>query len=129
MATTDEGITNWLRFAEADMISAEALHDAGQDLNSIFHLQQAVEKTLKALFLRQTKEEPPRIHGLRKLAERCAIALTAEQSLLLENLSEYYVESRYPGEWRDVPPEVISSEAERLIPAAREFIQWLRSRV
>lgn len=85
----EERIHKWLRFAEADMVSAEALHSAGQDLNAIFHVQQAVEKTLKALQLKQTAQEPPRIHGLRKLAERCALDLDTEQRLLLENLSEY----------------------------------------
>ena len=111
------------------MVSAEALHSAGQDLNAIFHVQQAVEKTLKALLLKQTAQEPPRIHGLRKLAERCALDLDTEQRLLLENLSEYYVESRYPGDWREAPPDVITREAGRLIPAAREFTQWLRSQI
>jgi len=48
----DEDIQHWLRFAESDMVSAEALHRAGQELNALFHLQQAVEKTLKALLLR-----------------------------------------------------------------------------
>ena len=48
----DEDIQHWLRFAESDMVSAEALHRVGQELNALFHLQQAVEKTLKALLLR-----------------------------------------------------------------------------
>lgn len=40
----DEDIQHWLRFAESDMVSAEALHRAGQELNALFHLQQAVER-------------------------------------------------------------------------------------
>ena len=51
------------------------------------------------------------------------------QALLLEKLSNYYVESRYPGDWEVTPPEVIGKEAEELMPAAREFIQWLRSQI
>lgn len=125
----DDKVQKWLRFAEADMSSAEALHQVGQDLNAIFHLQQAIEKVMKALLLKQTSKEPPRIHGLRKLAERCALTLAPEQALLLENLSEYYVESRYPGDWREVPADVISREAARLISASREFIPWLRSQI
>ena len=61
----DEDIQHWLRFAESDMVSAEALHRAGQELNALFHLQQAVEKTLKELLLRRSEVQPPRIHGLR----------------------------------------------------------------
>ena len=47
------------------MASAEVLHTGGQELTAIFHLQQAVEKTMKAFLLKRTALEPPRIHGLR----------------------------------------------------------------
>ncbi len=43
MAGVEEDIQLWLRFAESDMTSAEALHGAGQELNAIFHLQQAAD--------------------------------------------------------------------------------------
>ena len=125
----EKGISNWLRFAEADMTSAEALHSAGQQLYALFHLQQAVEKTLKALLLKQTRDEPARIHSLRKLAERCGLALTLDQALLLENLSEYYIESRYPGDWQEESSEVMAKEVARLVPASKDFIQWLRSQI
>lgn len=125
----DEDIQVWLRYAEADLASAEGLHHLGQDANGLFHLQQAVEKTLKALLVRQTRATPPRIHSLRGLAERCGLNLTSDQSLLIEKLSRYYVESRYPGDWEGIPPLVIAREAEALIPAAKEFIRWLRSQI
>lgn len=47
----DEHVQQWLRYADSDMVSAEALHRIGQELNAIFRLQQSVEKTLKALLL------------------------------------------------------------------------------
>jgi HEPN domain-containing protein len=129
MDATEEDIQPWLRYAECDMASAEALHRAVQDLNAIFDLQQAVEKTLRALLSRKTGVNPPRIHSLRKLAEQCGLKLTAEQSLVLENLTEYYVEWRYPGDWEEVSADVVSKETARLISAAGEFIQWLQSQI
>lgn len=129
VADKEQNIERWLHFAEADMVSAEVLHGADQELNAIFHLQQAVEKTLKAFLLKRTALEPPRIHGLRKLTELCALDLTEEQNLLLQNLSQYYVESRYPGDWLQTPSHLISTEVERLIPAAKGFIRWLRSQI
>lgn len=125
----DEDIQSWLRYAETDMAAAEGLHRLRLDPSPLFHLQQAVEKTLKALLLKQTSSEPPRIHGLRRLAERCKLNLNSDQTLLLEKLSNYHVESQYPGDWEVTPPEVIGEEAEALMPAAREFIEWLRSQI
>ena len=46
----DKDILPWLRYAESDLASAEVLNHGGEYLNALFHLQQAVEKTLKALF-------------------------------------------------------------------------------
>ena len=125
----DEDVQHWLRFAESDLAPPEALHHAGQELNALFHLQQAVEKTLKALLLKKSGTQPPRVHGLRGLSERCALRLTEKQALLIEHLSQYYVESRYPGDWDDDPSEATPNEVERLIPEAKEFIEWLRSQI
>jgi HEPN domain-containing protein len=129
MADVEDDIQQWLRFAESDMTAAEVLYRAGQDLNAIFHVQQSVEKTLKALFVKQTKEEPPRIHSLRKLVARCGLNPSPEQVLLLEKLGEYYVESRYPGSRESPSPAGVSEEAERLMAAAKEFIHWVRSQI
>jgi len=129
MSPIEEGIRSWLRYAEADLAAAEGLHGLHLNPSALFHLQQAVEKTLKGLLLKQTGLEPPRIHSLRRLVERCGLSLTSDQTLLLENLGNYYVESRYPGDWEMAPTEVIAKEAETMIPAAKEFIQWLRSQI
>jgi len=125
----DEDVQHWLRFAESDIVSAEALHHVGQELNALFHLQQAVEKTLKALLLRKSGLQPPRIHGLRGLSERCGLRLTEKQVLLIEYLTQYYVESRYPVDWYEGSFEATVIEVERLIPEAKELIAWLRSQI
>jgi HEPN domain-containing protein len=129
MSAAEDDIQSWISFADADMAAAEGLHNLGLDSNALFHLQQAVEKTLKAVLLKKSGTEPPRLHSLRGLAERCGVNLTSEQKLFLEKLSNYYVESRYPGDWEVPPPEAISQEANNLIPTAREFIQWLRLQI
>ncbi len=125
----DGKVQQWLRVAESDLVSAEALHRAGQELHAVFFLQQAVEKTMKALLLKKTAAEPPRIHNLRKLAEICELDLTTAQVELLEDLNGFYLESRYPFSLEGKEGEVLSHQAESLITAAKEFIAWLRSKM
>jgi len=125
----DADLQYWLRIAEPDVTSAEALHRAGQELHACFFLQQAVEKTLKALLVRETHSVPPRIHNLQKLAGLCGLDLTSDQTELLEDLNGLYLESRYP-ETRDAAElEAAADQAERLIGDAKEFIKWLRLRI
>lgn len=125
----DEDIQPWLRYAESDMASAEALHRAGQNLNAIFHLQQAVEKTLKAAVIKVTGTFPPRIHNLQEIVEHCGLQVTPEQSQLLEDLTKSYTESRYPEQWGGSPPDVSGDRTEKLIAASEDFIAWLRQKL
>lgn len=128
-AIMDEDIQPWLRFAESDMVSAETLHRAGQELNTIFHLQQAVEKTLNALLIKRTASFPPRIHDLLKLADLCGISLEEKQVQLLENLNEFYIESRYPEAWGKAPSETSPEKTARLMRSTKEFVEWLRQQL
>lgn len=60
--------------------------------------QQAIEKILKACATVKTGEFPPRIHNLARLGELGALEFSEEESKLLERLSLYYLQSRYPPE-------------------------------
>jgi len=125
----DEDIQPWLRYAESDMVSAEALIRAGQELNAIFHLQQAAEKTLKALYIKQKSSMPPRVHDLHKLAEECRLGLSRQQKLLLDDLTRSYTGSRYPESWEQPPEDITPEEAQQLMALTREFLQWLRQQL
>ena len=110
------------------MVSAEALH-RGARTERLISSPTGSRKTLKALLLRRSEVQPPRIHGLRGLSERCGLRLTKKQTLLIENLRQYYVESRYPGDWDEGPSEATTKEVEMLIPETKEFIEWLQSQI
>ena len=125
----DEDIQVWLRFADSDVASAEALHHNRQYLNALFHLQQAVEKTLKATFIKTTSTFPPRVHNLHELVKKCRLELTAEQSQLLEDLTKSYTDSRYPEQWGGSPPDISEKKTEELIQATKEFNAWLKQKL
>ena len=127
----DRDAQQWLRIAASDMVSVEILHRAGQDLHAMFFLQQAVEKTMKALIARETQTAPPRIHNLHTLANLCGLNLERERDRvhLLEVLNGYYTESRYPGEWEPDMPTVTSAEAAAYIGRAKELIEWLKQKL
>jgi HEPN domain-containing protein len=125
----DPDVQDWLRIAESDVTSAEVLHDARQELNAIFFLQQAVEKTLKAVLIKRTSLMPPRIHNLPELAGRCELKLAREQERLLKDLTVSYIDSRYPEQWGSAPPEISSEKTGRLIMESKEFIAWLKQKL
>lgn len=58
----------WSTLSARDLAAAKALLAAGVHLAIGFHCQQAVEKTLKGLYVARTGEVPPRTHDLARLA-------------------------------------------------------------
>ena len=68
----------------------------------------------------------PRTHALRVLNELLSgadrVALTDEE---LNSLSEWAVESRYPGPW----PEATTDEAERAKDQAEQILLFVKARI
>ena len=125
----DKDILPWLRYAESDLASAEMLRRGGECLNALFHLQQAVEKTMKGLFIKQNSALPPRLHDLHKLAEQCRLDLSREQKLLLDDLTLSYTGSRYPETWAQRQDDITSEEVDQLATRTKEFLTWLKERL
>lgn len=129
MAGVEDDIQQWLRYAESDTVSSEALHKITQELNAIFHLQQAVEKTLKAVHIKQNSTMPPRLHDLQKLAGGCGLHLTKERERLLMDLTTSYIDSRYPEQWGASPLGVSGEKTAKLIAETKDFIAWLKQKL
>ena len=98
---------DWLRYARSDLALARQ-----QDLPEIlletlcFHAQQAVEKSLKAVFVHQGMVFPY-THDLAQLITRAkASGISWPEALdTAAELTEYAVGSRYPGVYERVTDE------------------------
>ena len=113
----------WLHQARLDVKTAEAIIDR-EDLtrSTVFHCQQCVEKSLKAL-IENTGERVPKTHNLPRLLGIVEDVYTLKVSEeLLQQLNEVYVDSRYPGDAGLVPEGTPSLEKARaLLRFAREI--------
>lgn len=88
----------WVEASRYDLETARALLKSRRYLYVLFMCQQALEKLLKAHVTTRTREFPPRSHNLLRLGELAAIELSQDEKTLLERLSLYYLQSRYPPE-------------------------------
>jgi HEPN domain-containing protein len=95
---TEKDVKSWLDASRYDLETARALLKSRRYLYVLFMCQQAIEKILKACATVKTGEFPPRIHNLARLGELGAFEFSEEESKLLERLSLYYLQSRYPPE-------------------------------
>jgi len=102
----------WLVEAEEAFRVADHLVQAKDYSYALFFGHLAVEKMLKALHAVRIQAHPPRSHNLIHLAERCEVALNAEQERAFAQITTFNMEARYPNERRSfrklATPEVSS---------------------
>jgi HEPN domain-containing protein len=91
-------IQYWVNISKYDLDTASSLLKSKRYLYVLFMCQQAIEKMLKGIIILKTKEFPPRIHNLVKLAELAGIRKQDIDFEFLDKLSFYYIETRYPEE-------------------------------
>ncbi len=92
----------------------------------LFALHLAVEKALKAHVIKETKDVPPFIHNLPKLAEVANLDLSEKQRNLLADLNPYNIRGRYQESLGPPPP---MSEVKVLMKRAKEMFEWLIKRL
>lgn len=117
----------WAAQARYDLETAKALFESGRYIYVMFFCQQAVEKMLKGIIAKKANETPPRIHNLMQLASRAGIEINEERAGLFRELSQYYIQSRYPEEISAIADGITSQMAGSTIVRTEAAAQWLSS--
>lgn len=109
--STGKDVKSWVDASRYDLKTARALLESRRYLYVLFMCQQSLEKLLKAHLTASTGVFPPRIHGLVRLAELAGLELSQDDKALLERLSLYYLQSRYPPEIQALAKTITRSVA------------------
>jgi len=121
-------VGEWIRKAQDDELSIKAiLKEKGAPSTVCFLSQQMAEKFLKAYLINKQREFP-KIHHLERLLGLCkeidrSFKVLNNEAVLL---SEYYIETRYPGDY----PEGLSwREAEEAYAAALKITDFVMDKI
>ena len=118
----------WLQRAQSDLNLAQvAFETQGVMLeDACFHAQQCAEKALKALLL-TLRIDFPRTHAIAVLLHLLREAPIDVPDNIGEAflLSQYAVETRYPGEWEPVTAE----ETQTALRLATEVFVWAKTAI
>lgn len=91
-----ENIDYWFKSAAHDMDAAETLFQNQKYDWCLFIGHLVIEKSLKAFYVRDKQEMPPKIHNLIKLAENTKLSFTEDQFVFLADVNDFNIEARYP---------------------------------
>ena len=94
--------------------------------HSLFFAHLAIEKMLKAHVVNRTKDVPPKVHDIVRLAQLGGINLSKEQKNLLLEFRVYQLEGRYPDS-QQMPLSTAFVKNE--IAQAKGIIEWLKAQL
>lgn len=96
MKNINEQIQYWLESAKHDLKTAEALFKSKHFDWCLYLAHLVLEKTLKAFYVKDVGQMPPKTHRLESLAVKTKLNLTPEQIDFLKEINEFNLEARYP---------------------------------
>lgn len=89
-------VSYWEKTAEHDYDTMIYLFKGKRYSESLFFGHIILEKILKGLVVRETKEQAPYIHDLVRLQEVAKLELSKEKILLLKEVNDFNIRGRYP---------------------------------
>ena len=93
--TKSQTINHWITSAKEDVDTAKLLFDGKKYSYCLFFCQLAIEKFLKAIYIKQSDNAPPITHDLFKLAQLTGISLDEKLTELLREITTFNIEARY----------------------------------
>jgi HEPN domain-containing protein len=123
--TKDEKVAYWLTSAEHDWIVTGHLCEKKDYSHALFLAHLTLEKILKGLFVHRHDQVPPFTHRLTYLAEKTELNLTPEQLELLEIVTDFNLEARYPDEKFSFYKKCTLEFTEHHLTKIAEFKAWL----
>ena len=113
---------HWMGESVESFEIAESVFEKGYYKHTAYMTHLAVEMLLKAHVVKATREMPPKLHNLLRLAELAEISLDDSHAASLRVLNLYQVVGRY----RDIDGAPLSRQDVALaLSAAKEFREWL----
>jgi len=126
----DKIAKDWLDLAEYDFGTAKAMLDSGKYIYVALFCQQAIERVLKAIYVKEKNGTPPNTHNLANLQAHLSISADFDdkKNELLQSLSLYYLETRYTETIVEISSIVNKREAERIYKETEKVLLWLKDK-
>ena len=120
--------SEWLKQAEYDFETAEAMSMAGRYIYSVFMCHLAIEKAIKGIYAKQIKKDPPKTHDLVYISETISLDLSVEHSNFLDTLNDLSIPTRYPDELEKLIKQYSKERSNELLNNTKDLLQCLKEK-
>ncbi|MHB8791026.1 MAG: HEPN domain-containing protein [Desulfobulbaceae bacterium] len=122
-----EIIEFWKFEAAEAMKVANHLFEKRDYSYALFFGHLAVEKLLKAIYVKNIAETVPRTHNLPRLAKEAGLNVSPEKQHDLIRITAFNLEARYPDYKREFRVKCTKSFTKTELEKIEEVHEWLRS--
>ncbi|GJQ24731.1 MAG: HEPN domain-containing protein [Candidatus Brocadia sapporoensis] len=119
----------WLESSEDDWRVANHLFEKGDYSYALFFGHLTIEKILKGIYVNRLGEIPPHTHRLVYLAEKVSLSLSESQLELLEIITDFNMEARYPDEKFSFKKRCTKDFTEKYLIKIMEIRKWLLKQI
>ncbi len=118
-------INYWLESAKHDLETADALFQSQKYDWCLYLAHLVLEKTLKALYVKQMQVSAPKTHQLHTLALELDLNISEIKLDFLRKVNEFNIEARYPDYKLNFYKLCTLSFCVKYLNEIKEFHQWL----
>lgn len=93
---------------------------------AVFMCHLALEKALKGLYQNRLGTVPPKTHNLGFLLEQTGVSATEETALLLTEINEAHLATRYPENLIKLQKSYPDTLVRRIIERTKDVLKWIR---
>lgn len=129
MEKKQELIEYWIRSSDYDFDAARDLCNTGKNPHALFFGHLALEKIIKALFIKYTDEHPPRTHNLVMLVKNINIDIPEEIINELVVINTFNIEARYPDEKYEFYQKCTAGFTSEKMKSIGEIIKWFKEKL
>lgn len=129
MMTAEEMIAYWMRGAQEDVQTAEALFASKRYVACLFYCHLFVEKILKAVIVGETGEPAPYGHKLLHLGQQTKLAWSKEQLDLLDELTRFNIRARYEDYKFSLHKRATEQFTETYLAKAKDIYLWIQQKM
>ena len=121
----NDKIKYWLKTAEQDWKVANHLFEKEDYSYALFFGHLTIEKILKAIFIDKKDKTPPFSHNLVYLSEKAGLKLNDKKLELLEEVSDFNLEARYPDDKFSFYKKSTMKFTENKLKQIKRLKEWL----
>lgn len=125
----EEKVQYWLTSSGNDWRVAGHLFEKGDYPYALFFAHLTVEKLLKAIFVSKLDESLPFTHRLTYLAEKAGLDISSERLEMLEIITDFNLEARYPDEKFSFHEKCTKEFTQTYMEKIEEIKEWLLQQI